>query len=159
MNKTVSPKAKKGFKAKTNAAEPEVAQSISAPAQGPIVLGTREKKVEVPKLPVLSATKNDTLKCVVVVEGALTYFGREQVSNRGIWDWRKIYSQAQVKKLFEKAEAINADASLDESTKVKKIDEAYKSLASPCNNGVKFTHKVEGALPPPAPVASDGPIA
>jgi hypothetical protein len=97
-----------------------------------------EKKEEVAKLPVELATKNETLKCLVVVKNSLTYFGSKD-RKTGLMNWRLT---ANPKRLFDRLDVIGADASLDQATKDKKVSEAFKSFTSPVPK-VSFEAKTE----------------
>jgi hypothetical protein len=128
-----------------------------APVATVVTPPTSDKKTEAPKLPVKSATKNDTLKCVIVNgDNGMTYFGTESRENKGLWLWRVRYSSPA--QLFTKIDAIVADETLKPEVKDKKISDAFKSMTSPVKS-VPFTHKLESSLPPAPTPGDNAPVA
>lgn len=100
-------------------------------------------KVEVPKGPVEVATKNDTLKCLTATHNGMTYFGVEVRTKDGKeTQWRNCYN---VKRIFDKADAINTTEGIDAETKAKKIAEALKSMTNPCPK-LPFSTKTESGF-------------
>ncbi len=120
------------------------------------VSSNAEKKEEAPKLPVEVAHRNDTLDCLVVVKGNLTYLGMKDKQTPSVTNWRITYNP---KKLIDKVDAITADTALDAPAKKKKILEAYKSFTSPVPK-LPFETKLEVvniSSEPVAPVESPKP--
>ena len=117
----------------------------SVPKSQPATLAA-PKKEEGPKIPTEIATKNETLKCLIVSKSPLTYFGKDN-KETNTKDWRVVYSPERLKKLFDKVDAIVADAAItDPKVRDAKIAEAYKSFTSPIPK-VPFQARIEGAVP------------
>lgn len=105
----------------------DVAQTVPA---------TNDVKIEGPK-PEL-ATKNDTLKCIVVCYKNMTYFGTDNPIKDPKAPPKVWRATMKPERLFAKIDAINADEKNTPELKTKKIQEAFKSLTFPQNN-VAFT--------------------
>jgi hypothetical protein len=80
-----------------------------------------------PKLPVAEVSQNSTLKCQVAEFRGLFWLGIKNAKGETFW---RACGVNKFKTLMDKAEAIRADAALDDKAKDAKVSEAIKSFAN-----------------------------